>query len=328
MDASEKIEKEDDLLEEENSLQDILSNDAIEEQNERSTTNKLVEPNLYRGEALTEAELYQLSAEKKIDMILVIGPVHSGKTTMEVMWYYMFLQGEIKNIKFAGSRTLRGVVQRMGSLRVESGNGKAEVERTSVGNPETYLHLAIMDSRNVRREIVFPDISGELVNKWLVDKEQQKQFAKNYKHLENVIIVIDGEKITIDNERQKAISDWLKEFFVLKENDVITMDTRVHLVYTKYDQVKCSDMKEKLEEFINSSNDRIRRRIEGKCKELHIHQVAALSLNKEKVPRFWNLEQLLVDCLEKNKVEKKSPPRVGVEFSQGLRSFDKFTWKE
>ncbi len=45
---------------------------------------------VYRGEALNEAELFQLSAREDVRTVLIAGPQHSGKTTLAVMcWSYL-----------------------------------------------------------------------------------------------------------------------------------------------------------------------------------------------------------------------------------------------
>ena len=44
------------------------------------------------GMALSDEGLYQLSSREKIDLICIMGPVGSGKTTFEAMLYSLFLR--------------------------------------------------------------------------------------------------------------------------------------------------------------------------------------------------------------------------------------------
>lgn len=145
------------------SIEEMLQQDVEDsiEESEKSDEN-IKAPNIYRGKALNNLELYHMTAKQETQLIMVAGSVHSGKTTMEVAFYQMFLRGVNKRLQFAGSQTLMDIVERSKGLRVTSGNATPMVTRTSNAISDNYLHIAVVDGMHRRNNLIFTDFAGEV----------------------------------------------------------------------------------------------------------------------------------------------------------------------
>lgn len=82
---------------------DIKENEISEvnEVNDRSYTENELHPEeyivIYSGKAMTERELLSFSARNNnVSLIMAAGAYASGKTTLMVMMYRLFLEGKIK----------------------------------------------------------------------------------------------------------------------------------------------------------------------------------------------------------------------------------------
>ena len=151
----------------ESDIEEFLPQDAEDETGEELPKTIIIS-NLYRGRALNSIELYKMTAMQEVMLIFVAGMFHSGKTTLEMAIYQMFLRGKNKKLQFAGSRTLMDVAERSIGLRVVSENSEPEMERTSDAIADKYLHLSIMDEKNIHYHLVFTDFAGEIDRKSVV----------------------------------------------------------------------------------------------------------------------------------------------------------------
>ena len=117
-------------------FQNMLANDLVPEEFHNNEIPSNVSNSTYyilsRGEALNKEELYQMSAKEDINVVLVVGPPASGKTTLEVMIYCLFREGRNKELFFAGSKSLNGFKSRMEKMLYSSGEKTPEMERTSI----------------------------------------------------------------------------------------------------------------------------------------------------------------------------------------------------
>lgn len=289
-------------------------------------------PNLYRGEALNNKELYELTARRQVDLVYVAGSVHCGKTTLLTMMHHMFMSGVNKNLEFAGSLTLIGFKKRTAGLLIANGNFKPQMKRTSSLDPDVFLHLVLADQEKEKYELVFTDLSGELVGSVSADDLQQKYVFDGFRHSGNVIIVIDGE-LLCGKRRFAAQNEGYGTFTSLYEQHIIGEKTVVHMVISKYDIIESEPSGKTIGYQIKKYENEFTNKMKDKCASIQFYNTAAIS-QIDKIDNYYGLENLLKGLLANSFVHKKNMEKMKSEYftvyadrNLTQRSFEKFAWK-
>lgn len=268
---------------------------------------------VYRGKALSQEELFRFSAREDINLVLVAGPYSSGKTTLVVMLYYLFLEGYNHALYFAGSMTLNGFKSRSKKLCLSSGEAKPLVDRTSRSERDRYLHLALMDENDRKGNLVLTDISGELFS-----SEYMDELSELYGDCENVILTVDGEKLQDPKERQNEIFQSIRLLKQLLNSGIITKRSKLQIVCTKRDLIEAGSHPEKTIDYLKTQRDRIKEDYTSEVASLEFHLISALKLDHEATSK--SLEKIMLNCMERE--ERK----IITSFKEPelQRYFDKF----
>lgn len=308
------------------SIEEMLKPDLEEDIGNGESAEEQKLPNVYRGKALNETELYQISAQQDINVILVAGLFHSGKTTMEMALYQMFLRGMNSKLQFAGSKTLIDVVERSRGLRVISGNPVPTVARTSKAVEDKYLHISIMDTEQRRHDLIFTDFSGEVFE--CNNSDDIDSSLKQFKRLRHVLILVDGEKLA-GMLKDQALVDCKRVLSLLLQQEIVSDNTIVHIVYSKNDIIAQSP-NPNIEKIIENNNDILLEMIGNRKNNFRVHRISAISRDTSIVGNYEGLEELILSCLDSwsdEKKEMKDSDYVYAERVLARRSFDKFAWK-
>ena len=218
--------------------QDIFadSTDELQKTSEKTEVDKNEHKMSFSGEALSEQELYSLSARKDTRIIYILGSVGSGKTTFETMLYESFFSNKDEELLFAGSETLLGYEKRLYYLRVESGSSNPKMERTSVKDNHCFLHLNVFNSkRKEEQSIVFTDISGEIFESCISKKLEMEEKLAYLDMAHNIVLFMDGEKLIDHSQRQSVVNNiklFLKTF---RTSSLYHNNCRIDLVISKND---------------------------------------------------------------------------------------------
>lgn len=249
--------------------------------------------NVFSGNGLNLRELVHLSARIPVTMVMVAGPYASGKTTLMVMMYHLFREGLNKKLRFRGSRTMRGYWKRSEKLMQYSANEKPEVDRTSLGFSDNFLHLALVDSKGNERDVVFVDIPGEIFD----EKGEVKELEELFSDIENMIIVIDMQKIRDSSERRIVALNTKVMLSNLIKYHILSKSTSLQIVCTKMDSIKEVENLEQCRGYIKKVFGEIEKDYGDKVGGLSIHFVSALDLDDEEECR--HLEKILDNCVSK-----------------------------
>ena len=308
----------------ESDIEEFLPQDAEDETGEELPKTIIIS-NLYRGRALNSIELYKMTAMQEVMLIFVAGMFHSGKTTLEMAIYQMFLRGKNKKLQFAGSRTLMDVAERSIGLRVVSENSEPEMERTSDAIADKYLHLSIMDEKNIHYHLVFTDFAGEIFSS--ANSDKYNALLENFVNQKYVLVLIDGEKLS-GIEKRTALMEGKSVISHLLKNHIITDYTDVHIVYTKNDKILASD-NVNMESIIQKNNRILQNMLGTRTGKFYVHRTAAISSNEEKIENYSGLESLLETLLNASVEEKKQDFVEEIYADRGLakNSFERFAWK-
>ena len=117
------------------------------------------------GEALTETEASDVTSNDASKLVILAGPVGSGKTTILTALFEAFLEAPFGNYLFGGSRTLVGFEERCHDARVSSGRLVGTTRHTSAREGIRFLHLRLGANEMgemIRKHLLLSDISGEI----------------------------------------------------------------------------------------------------------------------------------------------------------------------
>lgn len=269
---------------------------------------------VYRGEALNEAELFQLSAREDVRTVLIAGPQHSGKTTLAVMLYYLFQEGYNRVLHFGGSLTIEGFRKRSEKMLLTSGETKPLFDRTLRGEQNLYLHLALADAAGQKSNLILTDISGEMFTSEYMDK-----LGELYGDYENVILTMDGEKLADPMQRQVEILLTKQLLKNLLKSQVLTKHSKLQIICTKMDLVEGTDeQSERAVQYLEKKRDGIQAEYAEQVSSLEFRLISALRLHDKNTQE--KLEQIILKCLEGRKNKAITPP----EGPKLIRYFDKF----
>lgn len=176
-------------------LEENATTYGIEQENEKISEDVVY---VYSGEALELQDVFRFSCVENINPVIVAGEHESGKTTLEVMIYRLFLEGKNEKLMFAGSVTLKGFQERSRKLLKKSGAKKPDVQRT-LWTEKKFLHLALCNKKDKKRKnLIFADYAGELFD----DATCLEELGNFFEDVSNVVITLDGKKLCKYEERK------------------------------------------------------------------------------------------------------------------------------
>lgn len=272
--------------------------------------------NVFPGNGLNLRELVHLSARIPVTMVMVAGPYASGKTTLMVMMYHLFREGLNKKLRFRGSRTMRGYWKRSEKLMQYSANEKPEVDRTSLGFSDNFLHLSLVDSEENERDVVFVDIPGEVFD----EEEEVKELEELFSDIENMIIVMDMQKIQNSSERRIVALNTKAMMSNLIKYRILSKSTSLQIACTKMDSIKGVEDLEQCKGYINKVFSEIEKNYADKVGSLSIHFVSALDLDDEE--ECGHLEEILEHCVSKCSASVERTAEIDLNYLP--REIDKF----
>lgn len=272
--------------------------------------------NVFPGNGLNLRELVHLSAKIPVNMVMVAGPYASGKTTLMVMMYHLFREGLNKKLRFRGSKTMLGYWERSEKLMQYSANERPEVDRTSLGFSDNFLHLSLVDSEGNERDVVFIDIPGEVFD----EEGEVKELEELFPDIVNMIVVMDMQKIRNSSERRIVGLNTKAMLSNLIKYHILSKSTSLQIVCTKMDSIKEVEDIEKCKEYVKKVFDEIEKNYGDKVRNLSMHFVSALELDKEGECR--HLESILENCVSQRSAQVERTAEI--DFDYLPREIDKF----
>ena len=114
------------------------------------------------GDALTANDAHRLTSGAQSTVVMLVGMVKSGKTTVLAEIFERFRLGPFAGHLFAGTRTIMGFERVCHYARAASQGEVEDTGRTVRGIENNLLHLDLVhqDSR-ARKRLLISDLSGE-----------------------------------------------------------------------------------------------------------------------------------------------------------------------
>lgn len=190
--------------------------------------------------ALSAMEAELVLRAKDSNLVALVGPHDSGKTSLIAAIYELFQLGPIGQYHFAGSTTLHAFEKTAHDARSESRRNDPHTERTKLGEL-TFYHLDLVSADGPsRRCALFANRAGEDY----METQTNQDLAKGYPELprsDTLTVIVDGEKLLLSAERHLARRDALITLRSLVEAGVTRQWQRLALVLTKVDAVRSAE---------------------------------------------------------------------------------------
>ena len=309
----ERIDKIDQIL---NDEIDIDVNQEGEEAEFSSLQDKY---QINSGEALNSSDIYRIAAKESTRMIVLVGPVASGKTTMETSLYQLFQNSPVNDFCFAGSYSLQGFEQRAFYTRIKSKGNEPTTQRTSLEDNQAFLHIRLWNrNNNVISNLILADISGEAFTNHIGQVDEAKISFPFIERADYVVGIIDGEKLCNKKTRNSIVSEMIETFW---DAELITDGCVLQIVFSKF------DIFSKVENH-NLILEKIKQQIVARLSELFMdieyYNVAAMPSTIDEFSVGYGLEDLLQGWVRKH--VRKSSRKMEEPFDE-LTEYDRLYYK-
>jgi len=192
---------------------------------------------LFSANELTLQEIPIVTNKHHCELVVILGDLDSGKTTLLATIFDLFQTGDFQNLLFAGSLTQKGFERRSHLSRVVSGRSKADTERTK-SLEFRVLHLAVkVKGRSEVRHLLLSDVSGETIRQARNSSSVMKKQLQVVKHADHLFYVLDGEGLTSQNRAKTLLN---ADLFIKSaiQNQIFNSSTKLNILITKWDKLK------------------------------------------------------------------------------------------
>lgn len=272
------------------------------------------------GDALSAEEANQTTRSSVARVIVPVGLVGVGKTTLLSEIYEKFREGPFAGHRFAWSRTLQGFEQRAHSARIASRRSVPTTPRTPIGDSEAFLHLRVApdDSLLPARDVLIADWPGEVFREMRDDVQTVKSHPL-LPRADHISFLVNGESLGTLEYRQEAYyeADMLMQSIL----DAGVDSAAKSVIYTKWDAALKGNGADALEDFTKTLEQEICRKHGARSGELRFIRTAARPTPGSNFGRGKNLDEVLRVWLGS---ARRSPVGPEVRDVQAVREFDRF----
>ena len=256
-------------------------------------------------------------------MLLLLGPVASGKTTIETSLYQLFQEKPVENYYFAGSRSLQGFEQRAYYTRIKSKGSLPDTPRTKVDEEPTFLHLRLWNRDNdATTNLIFWDISGEAFSENIGKVDSVKKEFSFAERADFVIGIIDGEKLCNKKTKNSVVSEIIQLLRTFLDSGVLGEGCVLQIVFSKYDLLI---KEENYAEIIERAKNQINGYLEELSANIEYYCVAAMPSSAKDIQVGYGLSELLQRWCKKREYISWVPKKL-TDF-ENLSEYDKLFFK-
>ena len=186
--------------------------------------------------ALSFSEARTLTGRRGATVVLLVGEVGVGKTTLLVeLWSQFLLKGTIFSHRFAGSRTALAFEERSYHSRVQSGAVSATTTRTQEADGG-FLHLRIQRPDDSLLEILFADISGECFGRIRGGTTLLDELPWAVR-VDRFLVILDGKAYVTPGEREIVMNRARRQIIAMRNCEAVNETARVAIALTKIDEL-------------------------------------------------------------------------------------------
>lgn len=205
---------------------------------------------IHTGEALTLAEASEVLGAHDAAVVVAVGDVGVGKTTLLAALYERLAAGPVGGWAFAGSESLLGFEARSFQATAASGRSDEDTPRTSRATERVALHLSVRHMDETLRHLLLADLSGEHARSLLL-YDEPGDYAPLLRSATRVLLLIDGAQLTTMTGQNLNLTNARTLVRAIAEGADLRPDTPVDLVVTKWDQCGTAEgLKNELDELV------------------------------------------------------------------------------
>lgn len=269
------------------------------------------------GQPLDASAAQAITRKGRSIVVLLAGPVASGKTTLIVSLYDAFQQDPYSDYDFRGSLTLPAFEERGFYARIISGLPKPDTERTRPGPGPQFLHLELRHrSDGSLADLLLSDLPGETFER-LRDNSAEWAHLPFVQRADRFVIVLDGERLISNEERHTTVYSARQLLRSALESGAVA-EVNVDIIISKWDLVAVSG-DEAIASADAASNEILT--VVGQSSE-RIFRTAARSDHPSSVPSRFGVDTLLQSWLTQQFPQALKP--VGPQEILPNREFSRF----
>lgn len=192
---------------------------------------------LSHAESLSISEATSLLRGGLCNVISLVGPFDSGKTSLVAGIYDLLQRGPVGGYSFAGSSTMHSLERACHDSRRESGRTEAFAERTERGEVLFFHVDLVSEGCEGKRAALFGNRAGEEYS--MVQDEPDR--AKAYPELKRsdvLTVLVDGAKLLNAGERHQVRAEARLTLRAFVEAGVAPPWQRLAIVLTKLDAIR------------------------------------------------------------------------------------------
>lgn len=192
------------------------------------------------AEALPSAAAETVLRNRLCNVIGLIGPHESGKTSLIGGIYDLLMDNPLGKYAFAGSSTLHAFERAVHDSRTASNREDPHMERTERG-PAMYFHLDLFHVEGRQKvTALFANRDGEAY----METQTNPNLAIDFPELsrcDTLTVLADGVKLLDDSERHQVLNDVCLTIRAFNESEQTRQWQRLAIVLTKIDAVRKAD---------------------------------------------------------------------------------------
>lgn len=195
---------------------------------------------LLHAEALSISEARSLLQKGPCNVISLVGPFDSGKTSLIAGIYDLLQRGPVGGYAFAGSSTMHSFERACHDSRRESERTEAHMERTERGEV-LFFHVDLFgEDCKAKRAALFGNRAGEEYSMVQDDPDRAKAYPE-LKRSDVLTVLVDGAKLLDAGERHQVRAQVRLILRAFVEAGVAPPWQRLALVLTKLDAIRKSE---------------------------------------------------------------------------------------
>jgi hypothetical protein len=198
---------------------------------------QVIRTQLFSANELTLAEIPTITQKYNCKLVVILGDLKSGKTTLLGTMFDLFQLGHFEQYIYGGSLTQKGFEVRSHLARIASGRSTPETERTKTLEFRV-LHLGVkVTGRSNIQHLLLSDVSGETIRQARNSSTLMKKQLSIAKSADHLFYILDGEQLTFRNRAKTLLN---AELFIQSaiNNGIFTTSTVLNILISKWDKIK------------------------------------------------------------------------------------------
>jgi len=192
---------------------------------------------LPHAQSLSISEATSLLRYGPCNVISLVGPFDSGKTSLVAGIYDLLQRGPVGGYAFAGSSTLHSFERACHDSRRDSERGEAHMERTERGEV-LFFHVDLVGKGcDAKRAALFGNRAGEEYTMVQDEPDRAKAYPE-LKRADVLTVLVDGAKLLNAGERHQVRAEVRVTLRAFVESGVAQPWQRLALVLTKLDAIR------------------------------------------------------------------------------------------